>query len=57
MCKMTVNEKMAWLQQHAPGNTRKVRRAVQRQFDKTFKIFRKHCQDCNIQYSFQQPNK
>lgn len=38
---------------HAPGNTRKVRRAVQRQFDKTFKIFRNHCQDCNIQYTFQ----
>ncbi len=42
---------------HAPGNTRKVRRTVQRQFDKTFKIFRNHCQDCNIQYTFQRPNK
>lgn len=42
---------------HAPGNTRKVRRAVQRQFDKTFKIFRQHCLECNIQYTFQQPNK
>ena len=41
----------------APGNTRKVRRSVQRQFDKTFKNFRTHCRDCNIQYTFQRPNK
>lgn len=39
---------------HAPGNTRKVRRAVQRQFDKTFKIFRNHCQKCRIDFKFVQ---
>ena len=39
---------------HAPGNTRKVRRAVQRQFDKTFKIFRDHCQECRIDFKFVQ---
>lgn len=39
---------------HAPGNTRKVRRAVQRQFDKTFKIFQTHCQECRIDFKFVQ---
>lgn len=39
---------------HAPGNTRKVRRAVQRQFDKTFKIFRQHCLECEIDFKFVQ---
>ena len=39
---------------HAPGNTRKVRRAVQRQFDKTFKIFRNHCLECRIDFKFVQ---
>lgn len=42
---------------HAPGNPRKERRAIKRQFDKIFNIFRKHCQKHKIAYSFQRPNK
>lgn len=42
---------------HAPGTPRRERRAIKRQFDKIFRIFHKHCKECDIQYSFQRPNK
>lgn len=42
---------------HAPGNTRRERRAIKRQFNKTFRIFHKHCKECNMLYSFKRPNK
>ncbi len=42
---------------HAPGTPRRERRAIKREFDKVFAIFRKHCQKSGIEYSFQRPDK
>ena len=42
---------------HVPGTPRRERRAIKREFDKIFAIFRKHCQKSGIEYSFQQSNK
>ena len=42
---------------HAPGTPRRERRAIKREFDRVFAIFRKHCQKNNIKYSFQRLNK
>lgn len=37
---------------HAPGTPRRERRAIQREFDKVFRIFRKHCQTNMIDFKF-----
>lgn len=41
---------------HAPGTPRRERRAIQREFDKVFRVFRKHCQTYNIDFKFERPN-
>lgn len=41
---------------HAPGTPRRERRAIQREFDKVFRAFRKHCQTYNIDFKFERPN-
>lgn len=40
---------------HAPGTIRKERRAIQREFDKTFHIFKKHCKTYMIDFKFVRP--
>lgn len=42
---------------HAPGTPRKERRAIKREFDKVFRIFRKHCRTYRIDFSFEKSNK
>ena len=42
---------------HAPGTPRRERRAIKREFDKIFKIFRKHCQVYKIDFKFVRPEK
>lgn len=42
---------------HAPGTPRRERRAIKREFDKIFKIFRKHCQVYRIDFKFVRPEK
>lgn len=42
---------------HAPGNPRRERRAIKREFDKIFKIFCKHCKANNIGIGFTKTNK
>lgn len=37
---------------HAPGTPRRERRAIQREFDKIFRIFRKHCQTYMIDFKY-----
>lgn len=37
---------------HAPGTPRSERRAIKREFDKVFRIFRKHCYTYNIDFGF-----
>ena len=41
----------------APGTPRRERRAIKREFDKIFKIFRKHCQVYKIDFKFVRPEK
>lgn len=38
---------------HAPGNSRRVRRQLKRDFDKTFRIFRAYCKEHGIEYGSQ----
>ncbi|MBD5241433.1 MAG: hypothetical protein HDS59_05080 [Barnesiella sp.] len=38
---------------HAPGNTRRERRATKHEFEKVLRIFLKHCKKYNIAYSVQ----
>lgn len=40
---------------HAPGTPRSERRAIKREFDKVFRIFRKHCYSYNIDFRFERP--
>ncbi len=40
---------------HAPGTIRKERRVIQREFDKTFHIFKKHCKTYMIDFKFVRP--
>jgi len=40
---------------HAPGTPRSERRAIKREFDKVFRIFRKHCYAYNIDFGFERP--
>ena len=42
---------------HAPGTPRRERRAIKREFDKIFRIFRKHCKECKIDFKFVRPQK
>lgn len=38
---------------HAPGTPRSERRTIKREFDKVFRIFRKHCYSYNIDFGFE----
>lgn len=40
---------------YAPGTPRRERRAIKREFDKIFRIFRKHCQAHHINFKFDRP--
>lgn len=42
---------------HAPGTPRRERRAIKREFDRIFRIFRKHCYTHRIDFRFERPNK
>lgn len=42
---------------HAPGTPRRERRAIQREFDRIFKIYLKHCKANNIQIGFTKLDK
>ena len=38
---------------HAPGNTRRERRAIKHEFNKVLRIFQKYCIKHNFSYTFQ----
>ncbi|TGY77874.1 hypothetical protein [Lepagella muris] len=42
---------------HAPGTPRRERRAIRREFVKIYRIFRKHCKECKINFKFVRPEK
>lgn len=41
---------------HIPNTPRRERRAIKREFDRVFQIFRKHCQTYKIDFKFEQSN-